>query len=125
MLAYRVVVMAAVAVFASAPTAAATHSVGASAGDISAIKAVVLNTLRKDRQSTPRDWYIAVQGHYAIAIGDCGPGECDDHQLVRSGSTWTPSCYDFGKNGVIGTCALPAATAEKLRREALSFYHGP
>ena len=122
---FRVVVIAAVAAFASVPAAAATHSVGASPRDVSAIKAVVLSTLRKHRQPTPRDWYIAVQGRYAIAIGDCAPGECDDHQLVRSGSTWTPSCYEFGKNGIIGTCALPAATAEKLRREALSFYHGP
>jgi hypothetical protein len=122
---FRVAVIVAVAAFAPAPIAAATHSVGASAADVSAIKAVVLRTLRENRQPTPRVWYIAVQGHYAIAIGDCGPGECDEHQIVRSGSTWTPSCYDFGKNGIIGTCAIPAATAAKLRREAMSFYHGP
>jgi hypothetical protein len=100
-----------------------THSIGASSSDVRAIKAAVTNVRHGEPASI--DWYIAVDGRYAVAFDGCGPGACDENQLVRSSGRWAVSCYTTEGKGLFGRCAMPTKTEQELRRKALSLYHGP
>jgi hypothetical protein len=100
-----------------------THATGANPADVQAIKAAITKVRHVEPPSI--DWYIAVEGRYAVAFDGCGPGACDENQLVRSGGTWIVSCYTTGGKGLFGTCIMPRRTEQALVRSALSLYHGP
>lgn len=107
--------------FLGAPAFAATHASGASAADVIAIKNAVIAA----RKAPATDWLIAAQGHYAVAIGDCGPGACAENQLTKRAGHWIVGCMSVEGKGTYGTCPIPSKIAAKLRARALSFYHGP
>jgi hypothetical protein len=97
--------------------AVVTHAIGASPSDVRAIEAAV--TEMRHGEPASIDWYIAVDGPYASAIDGCGPGACNENQLVRQGGRWIVTCYTTEGKGCFGTCLMPLKTEEKLRREAL------
>lgn len=94
------------------------HSTGASVRDVHAIKAAVT---RRFRDGLPASvvWYIAAEGSYAVAFDGCGPGACDENQLVRRGARWIVTCFTTSGKGQFGTCLVPPKIEWKLRHEAL------
>jgi pimeloyl-ACP methyl ester carboxylesterase len=102
----------------TAAGAGATHASGASAADVRAIE----TTVSKFRQEDPAlvDWYIAVDGQYAVAYDGCGPGACDENQLIRRNGGWALTCYTTEGKGQFGTCLTPPKTQQDLCRVALS-----
>lgn len=100
-----------------------THAIGANSSDVRAIKRAVIRLRRFAPASI--DWYIAVEGRYAVAFAGCGPGACDENQLVREENTWVISCYTTAGKGHFGTCTMPPKLEQKLSHSALSLYHGP
>jgi hypothetical protein len=115
----RFVTLAAVSMVLTIGTATGaglTRSIGASASDVRAIKAAVIQ-FRRDPDSI--DWYIAVDGSDAVAFDGCGPGACDENQLIRQDGRWIVTCYTTEGKGRFGTCLVPLKTEEKLRRKAL------
>jgi hypothetical protein len=97
-----------------------THAIGASPSDVRAIEAAVTQ-FRYPHGDPPDsiDWYIAVDEPFAVAYDGCGPGACNENQLVRQRGRWIVSCYTTeGKPG-FGSCFTVEKTAEKLRRMAL------
>jgi hypothetical protein len=103
--------------------AGVTHATGVSATDVVTIKSAVTNL--RHGEPTSIDWYIAVDGPYALVYDGCGPGACNETQLIRQGSRWVVTCYTVEGKGRFGTCSTPSQTVQELRREALSSYHGP
>jgi hypothetical protein len=103
--------------------AVVTHEIGASSSDVQAIELAV--TQSRHGEPASLDWYIAVDGPYAVAFDGCGPGACNENQLVRQGGRWVVTCYTTEGKGRFGTCVIPAKTEEGLRRSALSLYRGP
>lgn len=103
--------------------AVVTHEIGASSSDAREIEAAVTQSRHGEPASI--DWYIAVDGQYAVAFDGCGPGACNENQLVRLDGHWTVTCYTTEGKGQFGTCVMPPNTEEKLRRSAISLYHGP
>jgi len=96
----------------------ATHATGVSAADVRAIEATVGRFRHEDPASI--DWYIAVDGRYAVAYDGCGPGACDENQLVRRSGGWTVTCYTTEGKGRFGTCLTPPEIEQHLCRVALS-----
>lgn len=103
--------------FGTAFSAGLTHATGASAADVRAIKGSV--TALRHGEPTAIDWYIAVDGRYAVAYDGCGPGACDENQLVRRGLSWIVTCYTTEGKGQFGACLTPSKTEQRLRRMAL------
>lgn len=103
--------------------AVVTHEIGASSSDSSEIEAAV--TASRHGEPATIEWYIAVEGPYAVAFDGCGPGACSESQLVRQNGRWVVTCYAVEGKGRFGTCGIPAQTEEKLRHQAISLYHGP
>jgi hypothetical protein len=102
--------------------AVVTHEIGASSSDVYGIEAAVTQSHRGEPASI--DWYIAVEGPYAVAFDGCGPGACDENQLVRQAGRWIVTCYTTEGKGQFGTCLIPPKAEEKLRRLAFSLYNG-
>ncbi|HTV75201.1 MAG TPA: alpha/beta hydrolase [Candidatus Acidoferrales bacterium] len=103
---------------ATAVGAGATHATGVSASDVRAIEATVSGFRHEDPLLI--DWYIAVDGQYAVAYDGCGPGACDENQLVRRNGSWIVTCYTTEGKGRFGTCLTPPKTEQNLCRMALS-----
>lgn len=98
--------------------AGSTHAIGGSASDVRSIKETVAQ-FRHEAQNAI-DWYIAVDGQYAVAYDGCGPGACDENQLIRRGSNWIVTCYTTEGKGQFGTCLTPRTTEQRLCRMALA-----
>jgi hypothetical protein len=101
----------------------ATHATGASTSDVATIKSAVTNL--RDGEPNSIDWYIAVDGSYATVYDGCGPGACNETQLIRQDSHWVVTCCTVEGKGRFGTCVAPLPTQAELRNKALSSYHGP
>lgn len=97
--------------------AGATHATGVSAADVRAIQAAVSQFRHEDAALI--DWYIAVDGQYAVAYDGCGPGACDENQLVRRNASWIVTCYTTEGKGRFGTCLAPPKTEQRLSCMAL------
>ena len=116
----KYIAIASMLCFLGSPAFAATHASGASAADVIAIK----NAVTSARKARATDWLIAAQGNYAVAIGDCGPGACDENQLIKRAGRWIVGCMSVEGKGTYGACPIPTKTAAKLRAKAMSFYRG-
>lgn len=95
-------------------SASSTYAIGGSASDVLSIKATVARF--RHEAPTAIDWYIAVDRQYAVAYDGCGPGACDENQLVRREGNWTVTCYTTEGKGQFGTCVTPRKTEQRLCR---------
>lgn len=115
--------VAAILTIGIAASAGVTHATGASTTDVATLKSAVTNLRHGEASSI--DWYIAVNGSYAVVYDGCAPGACNETQLFRQNGRWAVTCYTVEGKGRFGTCVAPLQTQQELRREALSSYHGP
>jgi hypothetical protein len=97
--------------------AGSTHATGASSSDVHAIK-VALTLLRRGEAASV-DWYIAVDGQYAVVYDGCYPGVCNENQLIHRAGSWVVTCYTTEGKGQFGTCLVPPQIERSLRRLAL------
>lgn len=101
----------------TAAGAGLTHAAGAGHSEVRTIKTTVSRF--RHEEPTAMDWYIAVDGKYAVAYDGCRPGACDENQLVRRGRNWIVTCFTTEGKGQFGTCLTPPKTEQELRRTAL------